>query len=348
MRILQKDWGARASRIVPQRNHLAGSSGIAILSRCAKLQTWADSRIDPVPDPRILGTMHRRTFLGHTAFATLTLALGNRLLALGADNPYRGNIGIQLYTLRNPLGKDAAATIKAVADAGYKQVECYGFPGMGDVIKRSRDAGLAVNSSHFESNTVVMPKDDALSEFAAILEKAKEMKLTQLVIPFIPPATRDSLDAYKKVAENCNKGAAMAKEADITLSYHNHSFEFKPFDGGKSGFDVFIDEFSADMKFELDVFWVRVGGFDPVEMIGKLKGRVSQLHLKDLADGQKLPDYGGMPQNAFKEIGNGIIPMAPILDAAAAAGVVHCHVEQDHSPDPLASIRTSVANLAKL
>jgi len=292
--------------------------------------------------------MHRRTFIGHTTFATLTLAMGSRLHALGADNPYRANIGIQLYTLRDPLGRDAAATIKAVADAGYKQVEAFGFPGMTDVIQQARDAGLAVNSAHFRSDTVVTPKDAALSDFAKILERAKELQLTHLVIPAIPPATRVSIDTYKKVAENCNKGAAMAKEAGISLDYHNHSFEFTPLDGEKSGFDVFIEEFSEDMKFELDVFWVRVGGFDPDAMITRLKGRVSQLHLKDLADGHNLPYFGGMPPDSFKEIGNGIIPMRPILEAAAAAGVAHCHVEQDHSPDPLASIRTSIKNLSKL
>jgi sugar phosphate isomerase/epimerase len=216
------------------------------------------------------------------------------------------------------------------------------------MIKRARDAGLAVNSAHFQSDTVVVPKDDALSDFAAILEKAKDAELTHLAIPSIPPAVRKSIDTYKKVAENCNKGAAMAKEAGITLGYHNHSFEYLPLDGDKSGFDVFIEEFSADMTFELDVFWVRVAGFDPAEMITKLKGRVSQLHLKDLADGNELPSYSSMPQEAFKELGNGIIPMKPILTAAAEAGVVHCHVEQDHSPDPVASIQTSIANLAKL
>ncbi|MFU8893965.1 MAG: sugar phosphate isomerase/epimerase family protein [Luteolibacter sp.] len=292
--------------------------------------------------------MNRRKFIGTTTFASLTFALQGRLLALGADNPYRNNIGIQLYTLRNPLGKDADATIKAIADAGYKQAETYGFPHTLDMIKRSRDAGLAVNSAHFQSDTVVVPKDEKLSDFAAILEKAKEAELTHLVIPAIPPAVRESIDTYQKVAENCNKGAAMAKDAGITLCYHNHSFEFLPLDGEKSGFDVFIDEFSPDMTFELDVFWVRVAGFDAAEMIGKLKGRVSQLHLKDLADGHQTPNYGGMPQHAFKELGNGIIPMKPILVAAAEAGVAHCHVEQDHSPDPVASIRESIANLAKL
>jgi len=292
--------------------------------------------------------MHRRKFIATTSFAALTFSLSGRLLALGADNPYRKNIGIQLYTLRNPLGQDAEATIKAVADAGYQQVETYGFPHTLDMIKRSRDAGLAVNSAHFQSDTVVLPKDDAMSDFASILEKAKEAGVSHLVIPAIPPAVRESIDTYKKVAENCNKGAAMATEAGITLSYHNHSFEYLPLDGKKSGFDVFIEEFSPEMMFELDVFWVRVAGLDPAEMITRLKGRVSQLHLKDLADGHDLPNYGGMPQKAFKELGNGMIPMKPILEAAAEAGVVHCHVEQDHSPAPLESIRTSIGHLKAL
>ena len=87
---------------------------------------------------------------------------------------------------------------------------------------------------------------------------------------------------------------------------------------------------------------------DPVGLIKKLSGRVSQLHLKDLKAGLKLPIYGGMPKEAFKELGNGMIPMEPIIEAGKAAGVAHCHVEQDHSPNPLASIKESVAYLKGL
>ena len=44
------------------------------------------------------------------------------LLALADDNVYRKNIGLQIYTLRNQLKADLKGTLKAVADAGYKQV----------------------------------------------------------------------------------------------------------------------------------------------------------------------------------------------------------------------------------
>ena len=159
---------------------------------------------------------------------------------------------------------------------------------------------------------------------------------------------RKTLDDYKRIAANANKAAALTKAAGIQLSYHNHAFEFQPKEGGKTGYDIFIEEFSPDMQFEIDVFWIKVGGLEPADLIAKLSGRVSQLHLKDLKPGLKLPEYGSIPQDAFKELGNGMIPMEPIIEAAAKAGVKHCHVEQDHSPDPLASIKRSVDYLAKL
>lgn len=271
------------------------------------------------------------------------------LFALETDNAYQKNIGIQLYTLRNELGKDPTGTLKQVAAAGYKQVELYGFPNADTLIKGAKDAGLAINSSHFEWDCVVNPKDAAFSDFQKILEKAKEIGLSHLVIPYLKGDTIKNLDAYKKIAENSNKAAALSKQAGIELSYHNHNFEFAPKDGGKSGYDIFIEEFSEDMKFEIDVFWVKAAGIDPAALINKLSGRVSQLHLKDLKEGMTLPNYASnLPADAFQELGDGIIPMKPILAAAKAAGVKHCHVEQDHSPGALASIKQSIDFINKL
>lgn len=293
--------------------------------------------------------MHRRTFIQTTFATTLALGPSGRLLALEAENNYRENIGIQLYTLRNQLGKDTPGTLKEVAAADYKQVELFGFPKADAMISGAKDAGLAIHSAHFDADSVVNPKDDALSDFAKILERAEKIGLSHLVIPYLKDENRKTLDDYKKVAANSNKAAAMASAAGITLAYHNHSFEFEPKADGKSGYDILIEEFSPQMKFEIDVFWVKVANLDPSALIKKLSGRVSQLHLKDLKDGLKLPHFGGgLPNDAFQELGDGIIPMEPILVAAKAAGVVHCHVEQDQSPDPLASIRQSREFLAKL
>lgn len=290
--------------------------------------------------------MNRRHFLR----ASLASSIALPAWALEADNPYRKNIGLQLYTLRNEIKADLAGTIRAVAEAGYRQVEPYGFPDATarDLIKASKDNGMAANSSHFAWESVTDPEKAGVVPFAEILGQAKAAGLSHLVIPYLHAESRKTADDYKRLAERCNAAAVQAKAAGIQLAYHNHNFEFQPLEGGKSGYDVFIAEFGPEMKFEVDVFWVKAGGIDPVELLGKLKGRVSQIHLKDLKSGIALPEFGSLPPDAFKELGAGIIPMAPIIEAAATAGVAHAHVEQDQSPDPLASVRQSMTYLKGL
>ncbi|MDA7889620.1 sugar phosphate isomerase/epimerase [Akkermansiaceae bacterium] len=291
--------------------------------------------------------MNRRSFLRTSAATTVFAGTSQTLSALAADNVYRANIGLQLYSLRNELKADTPGTIKALVDAGYKQGEMYGFPNCDDMIKAANDHGLGLHSTHFDWEAAVNPSDEGFSDFRKIVEKANQIKLTHLVVPYLHDKDRNSLDDYKRVAGNLNKAAVIAKKAGIQLAYHNHSFEYKPM-GGSTGFDIFTKEFAPEMKFELDVFWVKAAGVDPVTLIKKLSGRVSQLHLKDLKKGLELPIYDGMPKEAFKELGNGMIPMEPIIEAGKAAGVVHCHIEQDHSPNPLKSVTESVAYLETL
>ena len=292
--------------------------------------------------------MNRRHFLRTSVASSFALAGSPSLFALEADNAYRKNMGLQLYTVREAIKTDANAAIKAVVAAGYKQGEMYGFPNCDPIIAAAREHGLALNSTHFEWESVVAPRDAGMSDFKKTIEKAKSTGLTHLVIPYLKDENRKSLDEYKRIAANANKAAALAKEAGIQLAYHNHSFEFKPFEGGKTGFDVFMAEFGPDMKFELDLFWVKLGGQDPAALLAKLAGRVTQVHLKDLKQGIEIPSYGNIPPDAFQELGDGIISTEAMMTAAKAAGVVHCHVEQDQSPDAMASIKQSMDYLRKL
>jgi len=134
--------------------------------------------------------MNRRSFLRTSAASSVFAGTAQTLSALAADNAYRANIGIQLYTLRDALNADTPATMKAVAAAGYKQVEMYGFPNCDDMIKAAGENGLALNSSHFEWETAVNPSDEGFSDFKKIIEKAKEIELTHLVVPYLQEKDR--------------------------------------------------------------------------------------------------------------------------------------------------------------
>lgn len=216
------------------------------------------------------------------------------------------------------------------------------------MLQAAKDNGLAVNSTHFDWQSVTNPGKEGVAPFAKDLEFANTHRISHLVVPYVHDYNRKTLDDYKRLAENCNKAALEAKAAGVQLSYHNHAFEFEPLQGKKTGYDVLISEFVPEMKFEVDVFWVAVGGQDPAKLIKKLKGRVSQLHLKDLQKGIPVPEFGKLPNEAFKELGNGSIDLEPIIEAADKAGVEHCHVEQDQSPHPLKSVQQSIKYLATL
>lgn len=290
--------------------------------------------------------IQRRQFLSASAATLAATTMAPRLVwALDADNAYRKDIGIQLYTLRDAIGKDAGKTLKTVAAAGYQQVEAYGFPDCDHIIEAARDAGLPMKSSHFNSDGVITSDDAGGKDFETTLQKAKDLGLSHLVIPYLADKYRTSLDDYRRLCERCNRAAEKAKSAGIQLAYHNHAFEFEPMDGGKSGYDIMMETFSPDMMFEVDVFWVQVAGIDPVELIEKLSGRVSQLHLKDLNADVQTPAYSGVDKSAFEEIGDGVVDIEAIINKAGDIGVKHCHVEQDHSPHPIESIQQSIAHL---
>ena len=231
----------------------------------------------------------RRRFLQATAATALLGSRANSLLALPADNVYLKNIGVQLYTLRYQLKENTPATIRAVAEMGYKQVEPVSFPDCQAVLDAANESGLEVHSAHILWNSVLKPDGEKAPPYDDLLEAAREAKITHLVIPTINKEDRTP-DGYKRMAELCNKAATRAKAAGIQLSYHNHSFEFDRFEDGTCGYDILIKEFALEMQFQVDVFWVKVGRRDPLKLIQSLKGRVTQLHLKDLNGSIELPE----------------------------------------------------------
>jgi sugar phosphate isomerase/epimerase len=290
--------------------------------------------------------MNRRRFIHATALTSLFAAQLRTVLAEQVNKTFLGSIGLQLYTVRHQLGKDRKGTLKAIKEMGYVQVEPYEFPKYKALVEDSKELGLSVNSTHIQWNSVLNPSAPDTPAFSKVLEEAQAAEIKHLIIPTIEPKDRQTLDGYKLAAEKMNRAAVTAKAAGIQLAYHNHTFEFDPMEGTRTGYDVLMDEFSADMLFEVDAFWVQLGKRDPAKLIRSLKGRVTQVHLKDLAAGIKLPEkiegWWSLPVEAFASLGEGIIPVNPIIEAAKEAGVQYCHVEQDLSHDPIASIRRSL------
>ncbi len=292
---------------------------------------------------------HRRLLLQSTLAATAYAALRPATSIAAITGKYAGNIGLQLYTLRNQMATKPAATLRAVKDAGYAQVELMDINDADTMIPLAKEHGLNVTSSFMNWEILGNPSAKNIPTLQATIDKAAKHKLRYLVFGYIGKGHRETADQYKAMADRSNAAGEACKAAGIQLCYHHHSFEFQPLTTGNptTGFDVFVERFSPElMQFEIDVFWAAIGGHDPIDLLQKLKGRVAQVHLKDLLPGTaNIFDEGKVPHEAFKEVGAGNINMAKVIEVADSIGVGNCHVEQDQSPAPLESIVKSMRYL---
>lgn len=291
----------------------------------------------------------RRPFLALSALAGLT-AFQKRSWAhglLAAVDSYLPTMGLQLYTLRNQMAMAPSATLAKVKQAGYYQVELMDVADADVLVPLAAEHGLKVTSAFLNWTILGMSEPKDVPSIRATIDKAAKHGLKYLVFGYVGKGHRETADHYRQMADRSNKAGELAKQAGIQLCYHHHSFEFEKFADGTVGFDLFVDRFDRDlMKFEIDVFWLAIGGRNPVATLEALQGRVSQVHLKDLLKGTgNIFDEGKVPKEAFKEVGSGAIDMKAVLEACKKTGVPQCHVEQDQSPDPLASIASSISYL---
>ncbi|MEM6396260.1 MAG: sugar phosphate isomerase/epimerase [Bacteroidota bacterium] len=260
--------------------------------------------------------------------------------------PYLDQIGVQVWTVRDAMTKDARLTLQTLAEIGYKQVELYDLDNLDAHKTICADVGLAVNSMHIGSVTVTgrweLTPDAQPIAFDELLDRAGSAGISHLVVPYLHKVERENLDDYKILCDQFNRAGELAKKADISLSYHNHNFEFKDIDGS-NGYTVMQERFDPDLvSFELDVFWAKIAGQEPMDIMRQLGSRLKLLHLKDLNSGIKtMTSLDKVPDRAFEEIGDGIIDMKAIMRLGNELGVDHCFVEQDRSPNPMGSTRKS-------
>ena len=281
----------------------------------------------------------RRTFLSKTA-ALVPLAQA----ALAREPLTANNLGVQLYTVRNVIGKDPAATLQAIEDIGYTEVEAT-YDNLDEIWPALQQTKLKPVSVHLDLAVFTQGGERLDTALAGL----KKRQFEYVVVPYVPPAQRGGAEMFKRLAETLNKSGERAKANGLRLCYHNHAFEFKPL-SGTTGFQILMHEKHKGLvSLEMDIFWVSVAGHDPVELLKTYSGRVALLHLKDKVRGLAVQYNENVPAGAFKEIGNGSLDIPAVLPEANRAGVQHYFVEQDQTPgDPIASLRQSYKYLSSL
>jgi sugar phosphate isomerase/epimerase len=280
----------------------------------------------------------RRNFLQQAGLLTAGILIAPSCMM---TNPDQKKIGIQLYTLREELPKDAKGVIGKVAQAGYKEVETFGYSSDGGFFGMKpnefaallKEHDLTAPSGHFGFDPYIAGENEDLLK--SYIDAAKAVDMKYIIVPYLGENLRQSASDYQRIAERLSTAAAACKDAGLQLAYHNHDFEFQQF-GDTTGFNILLNETDADqVKFELDLYWVVRAGLNPVELFKKDPGRYELWHVKDM-------DKANPKINT--EVGTGSINFREIFDNAELAGLEHIIVEQENfSMDPFESIAQSHA-----
>ncbi|QXP56347.1 sugar phosphate isomerase/epimerase [Cellulophaga sp. HaHa_2_95] len=250
--------------------------------------------------------------------------------------------GLALYTVRDDMGVDAKATLKAVSDAGYKNIEAAGYS-EGKFYNMSPADFKALLDSLKLVPVSTHHSDVTLENADAMMANVKAAGFEYFVVP-IPPmglfhyddatSTMSMTGGAENLTKIVNTLGEKAHAAGLKLLYHNHDFEFKKDSDGIVPIEYMLEHTDPKfVNFQMDLFWVTKAGADPLVYFEKYPGRFKIWHVKDMDE-----------QGRFAPVGTGIIDFAKILAKKDLSGMEYYMVEQDITFDdmkPLEVIKTS-------
>ncbi len=269
---------------------------------------------------------NRRDFIKTSGMALGSAALISQMPfgMMGCAAPSKRDFGFQVWTIREKLVPNFAATLKEMAAMGYTQVEMcspLGYSGAGfeplnsmsgaEMRKIIEDAGLKCESSHYGMGELRDSLDNRI-------EWATQLGMKQMVAASFWLPEDASVDDYRKACEELNGIGEKTKAAGIQMVFHNHHMEFEK-RGEELIYDEMLKALDPDLvKMQFQVAVVDIG-YKAADYFRNHPGRFISAHLADYSAELKKQ----VP------IGQGIVDWKDFFIAAKVGGVKNFFVEMD-------------------
>lgn len=210
-------------------------------------------------------------------------------------------ISLQLYSVRDLIAQTNYETVvRQVAQIGYAGVETAGFPGTSSEAagKLFKELGLIVSSIHKFPIPTPADKGEILDILGALG--------TKNLVSGAGPDDYKTVETSRLTCDKLNAAAVMFAPYGIKLHVHNHWWEYLKV-GEKYAYEYMLEFLAPEICFQIDTYWVKTAGVDPVDIVKMLGKRAPLLHIKDGPAQQKVQQTA---------VGDGTLDFPAIVKAA--------------------------------
>lgn len=252
-------------------------------------------------------------------------------------------IGLQLYSLRNELIADVPGTLDKIKAMGFTIVEggnTYGYSI--DEFKKMLD------ERQLKMVSLGVSYELLSTDVEQVITTARTFGSESIMCSWIPHhGDTFTIEHAQKAEDMFTKAGKKLSENGLAFYYHVHGYEFRPYKEGTL-FDYMVKNTDPRfVNFEMDVFWVKQPGQDPVALLQKYPDRFHMLHLKDRKRGTPDSQDGHAPDETNVVLGTGDVGIAGIMKQAKINGVKYYFIE-DESPNAIVQIPKSLDYLKGL
>jgi sugar phosphate isomerase/epimerase len=253
--------------------------------------------------------------------------------------------GVVSYTFRKSFEKGVPETLDSIKRMGFTNIEFSNLFG-----RTAKEIRQMLDERGMRCTSFGTGYDDLVNKTEQVAANAKTLGASFVRVAWIPhdknmPFTFETI---RKAAEDFNAAGKMLKEKhNLNFCYHNHGYEFQPYENGTL-FDYLVKNTNPEyVNFEIDILWVAHPGHDPAALIKKYPDRFKLMHVKDLRKGIKGDFSGGTPIENDVALGTGQIDIPAVMKAAQKSSIQYYYIE-DESNDVNIQVPQSLAFLRKL
>jgi len=262
------------------------------------------------------------------ALTITLLTQGNEVYAQSKKLLFPEAPGIVSFTYRNSFAKDVPATLDMIKTNGITDIE------FSNLFKQKpEDLRRMLDERGLKCSSYGVSYEDLTTKTSEVGAAAKILGAQYVRVAGIPHQKGTfTLDNAKLAVTEFNRVGKLLKENyNLGFIYHNHGFEFEPYDGGTL-YDYIVKNTDARyVSFELDILWAFFPGQDPAKLLATYGSRYKALHLKDLKKGVAGNNSGGTDQNNDVVLGTGQIDIPAVIKAARKANIKHYYIEDESS-----------------